>query len=210
MLIIKTSNMHGVSLSGQLRSYHRLTCIRAAIESRSGCLYCRLCSDFVYDPEFESLRLQNSFSTSKLLHPQRPFTMLIIFADGKKRKLNLVSRSMEEEKLVLPNANHLSCQSGAPRGIFNLGQTCYLSVILQTLVHNPMMKNYFLASRHEPTECHLQHCTACAMTTSFVDICTTEKLDGHGPVDLLYKSWMNNPVSGLLHLPVVAYESYSH
>lgn len=76
-----------------------------------------------------------------------------------------------------------------------MGQTCYLSVILQAMVHNPMMRNYFLSSRHDSTECEIDNCVSCALTISFSDILATEKLDGHGPVDLLYRSWKHNNVS---------------
>lgn len=118
----------------------------------------------------------------------------MISKDGRKRKLSAIYPQGEEDKFVLPNANTLSCQAGAPRGIFNLGQTCYMSVILQALIHNPLMRNFFLASRHDVAECSIENCIACALTTSFSDILATEKIDGHGPVELLYKSWRNHPV----------------
>ena len=61
------------------------------------------------------------------------------------------------------------------------------------MIHNPLMRNYFLASRHDSSECQLENCTGCAMTTSFTDMLATEKIDGHGPVELLSKSWKNSP-----------------
>ena len=76
-----------------------------------------------------------------------------------------------------------------------MGQTCYLSVILQAMIHNPMMRNYFLSSRHDSVECEIDNCVVCALTISFSDILATEKMDGHGPVDLLYRSWKHAPVS---------------
>ena len=63
------------------------------------------------------------------------------------------------------------------------------------MIHNPMMRNYFLSSRHDSTECEIENCVACALTISFSDVLATEKLDGHGPVDLLYRSWKHAPVS---------------
>jgi ubiquitin carboxyl-terminal hydrolase 22/27/51 len=101
----------------------------------------------------------------------------------------------EEDKFVLPHSNALSCQAGAPRGIYNLGNTCYLSVILQAMIHNPLMRNYFLSSRHDTADCKMENCIACALTNSFTDILATEKIDGHGPVEMLYKSWLANNVS---------------
>ncbi len=115
--------------------------------------------------------------------------------DGKKRKLSAIYPQGEEDKFVLPNSNALTCITGAPRGIFNLGQTCYMSVILQAMVHNPLMRNYFLSNRHDPAECPTENCIACAMTISFTDILATEKTDGHGPIDMLHRSWKHYPVS---------------
>lgn len=70
--------MHFVSLSIRPGTYHRLTYPFEAVESRSGCIYCRLCNDFVYDPEFEKLRIQHAFFTSKLPDMQ-DLTLLTAF-----------------------------------------------------------------------------------------------------------------------------------
>lgn len=169
------------------------------IESRSGCLYCGICDDFVYDPAFERIRVQQQVpsSSSESEINASGNSRLIMCQDRRKRKLSAIYPQGDEDKFVLPNANMLSCQAGAPRGIFNLGQTCYMSVILQAMIHNPLMRNFFLASRHDGAECSIENCIACALTASFSDILATEKIDGHGPVELLYKSWRNHPVRSL-------------
>ena len=167
------------------------------MESRSGCLWCALCDDFVYDPVFERIRVDQSLppnlaGTDKFRGEY--VKQLMASLETKKRKLGAVYPGSEEDKFVLPNSNQLSCQAGAPRGIWNLGQTCYLSVILQAMVHNPLMRNYFLSSRHDTAECTIDNCILCALTASFTDILATEKFDGHGPVEMLSKSWKNHPV----------------
>ncbi|MCJ1250273.1 hypothetical protein MMC30_007499 [Trapelia coarctata] len=159
-------------MHGQTKKHHM------SIESRSGCLYCGLCDDFVYDPTFEKIRIEQSLPPS---------------SNGRKRKLNaLYPLGEEKDKFVLQNANLLSCMAGAPRGMFNLGQTCYMSVILQAMIHNPLMRNYFLSTRHETADCPLPNCIPCAMIVSFTDVLATEKIDGHAPLDLLFRSWKNN------------------
>ena len=79
--------------------------------------------------------------------------------------------------------------------MINLGQTCYMSVILQAMMHNPLMRNFFMSERHETVRCPKGvDCITCTMTGSFIDVLATEKIDGHGPTELLLKSWRNNPV----------------
>merc|ERR1711997_567469 len=34
------------------------------------------------------------------------------------------------------------------RGLINLGNTCFMSCIVQTLVHTPLLRDYFLSDRH--------------------------------------------------------------
>ena len=79
--------------------------------------------------------------------------------------------------------------------MYNLGQTCYMSVILQAMIHNPFMPKHFLSSRHDTTECTEDLCIPCAMIGSFADVLATEKTEGHGPVELLFKTWKHNPVT---------------
>ena len=34
------------------------------------------------------------------------------------------------------------------RGLINLGNTCFMSCIVQTLVHTPLLRDYFLSGKH--------------------------------------------------------------
>lgn len=83
----------------------------------------------------------------------------------------------------------------APKGLFNLGQSCYLSVILQAIAHNPHVTDYFLEKEHKPKHCTREACVACALNESLKQLLTTEDNEGHAPVSLLHKSWLNSPVS---------------
>lgn len=113
---------------------------------------------------------------------------------SKKRKFGTISRQKDDPSFLQANLSMPSCLAGAPRGLYNLGQSCYMSVILQAMIHNPLMRNYFLAGRHNSTECTRSPCLACALNDSFVDCLTTDKIEGHGPVNLLHKSWLCHPV----------------
>lgn len=76
-----------------------------------------------------------------------------------------------------------------------MGQTCFMSVILQTLIHNPFMRNYYLGENHKSTECEKEHCMSCAMEEIFTEFYSTEKTEGYGAVPILMASWMAEQVS---------------
>ena len=40
------------------------------------------------------------------------------------------------------------------RPLLNLSQTCFLSAILQSLIHNPLLKAYFLSDKHNRHVCY--------------------------------------------------------
>lgn len=94
----------------------------------------------------------------------------------------------------------VSCQVGAPIGLYNLGQTCYMSVVLQAIAHDPLMKNYFVGERHDTKLCPINQCIACALTKSLKKMLTTTNKRGYAPVDFLSSSWHNGSV--LFHFVV--------
>lgn len=80
-----------------------------------------------------------------------------------------------------------------------MGQTCFMSVILQSLIHNPFIKSYYLSEMHKKDDCEKESCTSCAMDDIFTEFYREEKTEGYGAVSMLLGSWMAAQVS--LHLP---------
>ncbi|KAL3479476.1 hypothetical protein BJX99DRAFT_71307 [Aspergillus californicus] len=145
------------------------------MESRSRALFCQVCNDMVYDHGLERCRSATPESSLEF---------------AKKRRF---SDSSNDELYVKSNASKRPCAKQGVRGLFNLGQTCYLNVILQTLLHDPILNTYFLGNGHQPHECTATDCIGCAVTEAFSDFNSIEKPEGFAALNLLLASWRASP-----------------
>ncbi|CAD6916546.1 unnamed protein product [Tilletia controversa] len=133
-----------------------------AFDMYRGTVFCRLCNDIVYDSRFqqvfdvevnmaaESYRLQGK--RAKHLHVK-------------------TDSNSPEPALVAFKAAPL------PRGLRNMGATCFMNVILQSFLHNPLLRNYFLADRHNTKLCAArENCLACEMDKLFSEFYNSAKV----------------------------------
>lgn len=70
-----------------------------------------------------------------------------------------------------------------------------MSVILQTLIHNPFIRNYYLSEGHKTADCERESCVSCALDEMFVEFYSVEKTEGFGAVNMLMGSWLAGEVS---------------
>jgi len=108
---------------------------------------------------------------------------------SKKRKLNELYPGCEGNQSVAAKSTSLPCGFGLPRGLYNMGQTCFMGVILQTVIHNPVIKSFFLGGGHITSACTHKHCISCALDEAFADLCTSGKVDGYAALEILVRSW---------------------
>ncbi|KAI1011962.1 hypothetical protein LB503_004177 [Fusarium chuoi] len=142
---------------------------RFYVDSRSGCLYCQMCDDFVWDPTLEELRVRKIGTGS---------------FSGRKRKHNeLFSDSMKDDpRYITNNTTTASCRANGLRGIYNAGATCYQNVVLQSFLHNPLLRNFYLSDGHQSNDCQVPHCLSCFWISekkAFENLVTTKEQDAH-------------------------------
>lgn len=103
----------------------------------------------------------------------------------------------EEEKHLMP----ASCRTSAPRGIYNMGQTCYMSVIVQAMTHNPLMRNHLLGRLHLTENCETtckDSRLTCAFTKTLTEMLMTDEIVAFSPANLLFVSWVDSLALGLV------------
>jgi hypothetical protein len=83
---------------------------------------------------------------------------------------SLVSCQGEFHNLFFDKMKPKACTAIGRKGLLNLGSTCYLNVILQTLVHNPLLRAHFLSDLHNSKSCKAKPCICCEMDRLFVEV----------------------------------------
>ncbi|KAJ5949365.1 hypothetical protein N7454_000949 [Penicillium verhagenii] len=157
-----------VCLSTERKAHTKKTGHLFYMESRNRVLHCETCLDLVYDHGLE-----------RLCGPQAKFE----YAKG------AWIADPTSEAYVKTNAYKNPCSRRGARGVWNMGQTCYQSVILQALLHDQTLNAYFLAGGHDIHTCERNFCMACATTEVFMEFNSGEKTDAVSAATLLYHGW---------------------
>ncbi|KAG0647155.1 Ubiquitin-specific-processing protease 8 [Hyphodiscus hymeniophilus] len=151
---------------------------RLYVESRTGSVYCQMCDDFVWDPTLEDMRVRKmttgSFSTKKRKHEDL-----------------LPDPVTDDPKFISTNTIENPCRASGIRGIYNMGATCYMNVILQCFVHNPLLRNFYLGDKHPRDECSYKNCMSCAMDDMFQQFYAEETTTGYSASNILASFWLS-------------------
>ena len=170
-----------------------------SFEPRTSSIYCAKCEDLIYDPVLETV-LRGGHHTPK------------------KRKRDSIEDDPTSDALPRP------CGREGVRGLFNLGETCYMNSILQMMIHNRLLSIYFLGNTHPPHTCPIsltaeammeeatdgasedvstigeksggdyKPCVGCGVGEVFAESRMVEKSKPMDAVNLLFASWKNIPV----------------
>lgn len=120
-----------------------------AISTDFGHIFCYQCNDFVYDRRIEKLRRD----AQNLLHRKLGLALRHDWNPGKseakviKRSSPQIIRMGRHGTRGLYYVMFLDDVLGL-RGLINLGNTCFMNCIIQTMMHIPMLRDYFLSDQH--------------------------------------------------------------
>jgi len=147
------------------------------VDLEYGNMWCATCQDYVYDSELKVISDQHIAQAHQNLglgtnyqswQPSAKEVSLL--------KSNPIKREFSEHsKLGL-------------RGLINLGNTCFMSCIVQVLIHTPLLRDYFLSDRHICTFSSPDQCIGCEISRIFQEN-YNDDMSPFSPHKLLHMIW---------------------
>ncbi|KAF8791052.1 Ubiquitin carboxyl-terminal hydrolase 22 like protein [Argiope bruennichi] len=112
-----------------------------AINLNHGAIFCFQCDDYKYNDKFEDSLTEFEIEARRLKITQAYISW----------KPNKVERTLVNGKIVkISDVSHFGL-----RGILNIGNSCYISCVVQVLMHTPVLIDFFLSDKHV---CNLTDC----------------------------------------------------
>ncbi|ELU40071.1 UCH domain-containing protein [Rhizoctonia solani AG-1 IA] len=171
----------GCFMPGHITDHLRLAGHGFFMDLVSGSVFCSDCDDFIY-----SSRLDQAHS------------LALLSAEEQVARFKISSSPRQQYRPWVPDgqiANDLAratqVQCSGLRGLINMGNTCYLNVIVQTMVHNPLVRNYFMSDRHNHQLCDTKDCMSCEMDRLFTKVYSSDP-GPYVPTSMLHCLWVKS------------------
>lgn len=120
-----------------------------------GQIHCNSCGDYVYDSEIDAMVKENKMQIGLF---------------RKKLFDTTCWNPTEEERALLKHNTKKICITPEStlglRGLFNIGNTCFMNCIVQALIHTPLLRDYFLTGHHKCKN-KIGHCLMCELANVF-------------------------------------------
>jgi len=162
---------------GCMKDHVRSSGHKLWVDLEYGNVYCFSCEDYVYDRELMVISSQHQQQSSKEV--------------GLGTKYQAWSPSEKEIEILRENTDRLGFSKNSRtglRGLINLGNTCFMSCIVQVLIHTPLLRDYFLSDRHMCQSTQENACIVCEISQLFQEFFCANR-NPFSPHKLLYMIW---------------------
>lgn len=167
--------------------HYKLSHHSFAIDAHNGLLFCFQCGDYVNHQDLELIRTRHIEGSPKLESLKLP---------------EATSDSDIKNNYTIPP---VAAVSGL-KGFVNLGSTCFMSCILQTFIHNPLVRYQFFNNDFHYFNCDSMQeyhssnpnvsennaCITCSIDVIFRNFYTSTSIEGYGMTNLLMTAWYKN------------------
>eukprot|EP01134_Creolimax_fragrantissima_P008488 CFRG8488T1 len=162
-----------------------------AIDTESDTVLCLDCGDYVFDVDVDrTIQFELGQSTLGLLKRSDPSNFRrTAFAEWVPSGIEREILKQNTKRLRLTEYSALGL-----RGLNNLGNTCFMSCVLQAFIHNPPLRNFFLSDRHRKDTCirclsgEAKVCLGCELNLIFSQFFKGE-VKPYSPHQLLHSVW---------------------
>lgn len=157
-----------------LQKHQKTTGHHLSIDLTFGNTHCSNCKNYVYDDDFEKVRLSCKNGHN---HVKLPV--------WEPDKADLHYLHQHKSRLSVDGKTTVGL-----RGLVNQGNTCFMNVVIQALTHSPVLRDYFLMEKHPKCPPSQEDsCIVCEFKQIFQEFFANESSNPMTPYRLLLLVW---------------------